>query len=157
MVNFKITKPHKPARHTNWDWPQLSELEREFMSPLALWMRSQQETLEQHPFSPKVDIIENDDSWVFKAELPDVDIDDILVTIEEGVLSIKGERRFEDDVKEGNFTRFERHYGSFERRFSLPSGIDQENIKADMKNGVLTLRIPKKEESKPKAIQIDVK
>ena len=83
--------------------------------------------------------------------------EDIKVTIEEGVLAIKGERKFEEEVDEGSYTRFERQYGSFERRFSLPSGIDQENVTADYKAGVLNLTIPKKEEAKPKSINIDVK
>jgi len=135
----------------------MSELEREFISPMSLWMNSPTESLEQGTFAPRIDIIENDKSWVFKAELPDVNIEDTRVTIEEGVLTIKGERKFEDEIKDGNFTRFERQYGSFERRFSLPAGIDVENISAEMKNGILTLMVPKKEESKPKAIEIDVK
>jgi len=150
-------KPQKPVRPSLWDWPNLSELERELFNPMAIWMRTPAETLEQGSFVPRVDIIENDDSWIFKAELPDIRIEDVKVTVEEGVLAIKGERKFEEEVKEGSYTRFERQYGSFERRFSLPTGIDQDNIKADLKNGVLTLTVPKKEESKPKSISIDVK
>ena len=150
-------KPQKPVRPSLWDWPNLSELEHELFSPMALWMRTPAESLEQGSFAPRVDIIENDDSWIFKAELPDIKTEDVKVTVEEGVLAIKGERKFEEEVKEGSYTRFERQYGSFERRFSLPTGIDQDNIKADLKNGVLTLTVPKKEESKPKSISIDVK
>jgi HSP20 family protein len=102
-----------------------------------------------------VDIIEKKDEWVFKGELPDVKPEDIQVTIEEGVLVIKGERKFEEEVQEGSYTRFERQYGSFERRFSLPSSINPDKIKADYKNGILTLRVPKKEEAKPKSIKIE--
>ena len=156
-MNLKIMKPQKPVRPALWDWPNLSELERELFSPMALWMRTPAESLEQGSFAPRVDIIENDNSWIFKAELPDIKTEDLKVTVEEGVLAIKGERKFEEEVKEGSYTRFERQYGSFERRFSLPTGIDQDNIKADLKNGVLTLTVPKKEESKPKSISIDVK
>jgi HSP20 family protein len=122
--------------------------------PMFRW--KQFEGMDEQTWSPRVDIIEQPDSWVFKAELPDVKAEDIRITIEEGVLAIKGERKFEEEVKEGNFTRLERQYGSFERRFSLPSGIDETKIKADYKNGLLTLSVPKKEDAKPKSIKIDV-
>ncbi len=157
MTNLRIRKPETPARRRYWDWDNMSELERELFNPLALWMRAPMEPLSESVWAPRVDILEKEGEWIFKAELPDIKLDDINVTIEEGVLSIKGERKFEEEVKEGNFTRFERQYGTFERRFSLPTGIDAAAVKADYKSGVLTLIVPKKEESKPKSIKIDVK
>ena len=155
MVNLRIRRPETPARRGARIWPDLSDFEQEFFSPLSWWMTRPAEALAEQAWAPRVDIIEKEDQWIFKGELPDVKPEDIQVTIEEGVLAIKGERKFEEEVKEGSYTRFERQYGSFERRFSLPSGIDADSIKADYKNGVLTLRVPKKEEAKPKSIKIE--
>jgi len=157
MANLRIRRAETPARRTGRDWPDFSDLEREFFSPMALWLSRPIEGLSERAWAPRVDIIEKEDSWIFKAELPEVNIDEISLTVEEGVLSIKGERKLEEEVKEGNYTRFERQYGTFERRFSLPSGIDPDTITADYRNGVLTLNVPKMEEAKPKSIRIDVK
>jgi len=154
MVNLRIRRPDTPARRGR-TWPELSDMEQELFSPLSWWLTRPAESMAEQTWAPRVDIMEKEDEWVFKGELPDVKPEDIQVTLEEGVLAIKGERKFEEEVQEGSYTRFERQYGSFERRFSLPSGIDAENIRADYKNGILTLRVPKKEESKPKSIKIE--
>jgi HSP20 family protein len=155
VVNLRVRKPDVPARRPIWDWPSVFDWDRDFLNPMfGLTMPT--ESMAELTWVPKVDIIEKPDSWIFKAELPEVKAEDINVTIEEGTLSIRGERKFEEEVKEGNFTRFERQYGSFERRFSLPAGIDESSVKADYKNGVLTLTIRKKEEAKPKSVKINV-
>ena len=154
MVNLRIRRPDTPSRRSR-TWPELSDLEQELFSPLSWWLNRPAEAMAEQTWAPRVDIMEKQDEWVFKGELPDVKPEDIQVTIEEGVLAIKGERKFEEEVQEGSYTRFERQYGTFERRFSLPSGIDAENIRADYKNGILTLRVPKKEEAKPKSIKIE--
>jgi len=108
-------------------------------------------------WQPAVDIYETADSIVIKAELPDVDQKDIDVRIEENTLTLKGERKQDRDVQKENYHRIERYYGSFQRSFSLPATIHQEKVSATCEKGVLTIILPKKEETKPKQINIQVK
>lgn len=105
---------------------------------------------------PPVDIYEADGNLVLKAELPGVNPDDVEVRIENNTLYLKGERKCEKEVKEENFHRVERSYGSFSRTFTLPQTIDTDKVQAEYKNGVLTLTAPRCEEAKPKTIKIDV-
>jgi HSP20 family protein len=107
-------------------------------------------------WAPPVDIYETENELVVKAELPDFQDKDIDVRITNNTLTIRGERKFEKDVKEDNYLRIERAYGSFMRSFSLPNTVSSENIRADYRNGVLTLHLAKREESKPKQIKISV-
>jgi len=107
-------------------------------------------------WAPPVDIYETENELVVKAELPDFQDKDIDVRITNNTLTIRGERKFEKDVKEENYLRIERAYGSFVRSFSLPNTVSSENIRADYRNGVLTLHMAKREESKPKQIKISV-
>ena len=107
-------------------------------------------------WSPAVDIYETESDIVLKAELPEVNQKDININIENNVLTLKGERKFEKETKEENFHRIERSYGSFSRSFNLPGSIDKDNVKASYKNGVLKITMPKKEESKPKQITVNV-
>jgi HSP20 family protein len=107
-------------------------------------------------WAPSVDIYETENELVVKAELPDVQEKDIDVRISNNTLTIRGERRFDKDVKEENFLRIERAYGSFMRSFSLPNTVSSENIRAEYRNGVLTLHMAKREESKPKQIKISL-
>ena len=107
-------------------------------------------------WAPPVDIYETENELVVKAELPDVQDKDIDVRITNNTLTISGERKFEKDVKEENYLRIERAYGSFLRSFSLPNTVSSENIRADYRNGVLTLHMAKREESNPKQIKISV-
>jgi len=93
---------------------------------------------------------------VLKADLPDVNEKDLDIRIESNILTIKGERKFEEKVKEDNYLRIERTYGLFSRSFSLPSTVDNGSIKADYKNGVLTVELPKRAESKPRQVKINV-
>ena len=104
---------------------------------------------------PPVDIVENDNNVVLKAELPGINPNDIEVRVEDNTLYMKGERKFEKDVKEENLHRVERSYGSFNRTFALPSSIDADKVQAEYKDGVLTLTMPKREEAKPKTIKIN--
>lgn len=108
------------------------------------------------PWSPAVDILETDNELVLKADIPGLDQKDIDIRIENGTLSIKGERKFEKEEKNKGFHRMERSYGSFVRYFTLPETVDTEHVKADYANGVLTLTLPKKEIAKPKAIKVQV-
>ena len=105
-------------------------------------------------WTPAVDIYEDGNQMVIKADLPDVNEKDIEVRLENNTLSIRGERKFEKKVSEENYLRVERAYGSFSRTFSLPSTVDAEHINAEYRNGVLTVTLPKREESKPRQIKV---
>ncbi len=107
-------------------------------------------------WAPAVDIYETEGELVVKADLPEVDEKDIDVRVEINTLSIRGERKFQNDVNEENYLRVERAYGSFTRSFSLPNTVNAEAIRAEYNNGVLTIHLPKREESKPKQIKIGV-
>ncbi len=106
-------------------------------------------------WTPPVDIYETEHEVVLKAELPEVKREDITITFENGVLTVRGERRHEVEVNRDQFQRMERHYGAFSRSFTLPSTVDASRIAATHKDGVLTIRLPQREEAKPKQIQID--
>jgi HSP20 family protein len=108
------------------------------------------------PWAPSVDIFETDNELVLKADIPGVDQKDIDIRIENGTLSIKGERKFEKEENNKGFHRMERSYGSFVRYFTLPETVDTEHVKAEYNNGVLNLTLPKKEIAKPKAIKVQV-
>ena len=105
-------------------------------------------------WAPSVDIRETDDALLVQAELPGIDKKDVKVEVHDGVLTISGERRYEKDVKEKNVHRVERAYGSFTRSFSLPTNIDGEHVEAEMKDGVLEVRLHKRESAKPKSIEV---
>lgn len=107
-------------------------------------------------WAPPVDIFETENDIVLKAELPGVDPKDVEVKVEDNTLYLKGERKFEKEVKDESYHRIERSYGSFARSFSLPNSINAEKVKAEYKDGLLMLTLPKREEAKPKTIKIDV-
>jgi HSP20 family protein len=108
------------------------------------------------PWAPPVDIMETENEVVLKADLPDVKLENIDIRLENGTLTLKGERRFEkaDDGK--GYHRIERGYGAFARVFTLPDTLDGERVRADYKNGVLTVTLPKKEVAKPKTVKVEV-
>ena len=106
---------------------------------------------------PPVDIYQNGDTeLVLKAELPDMVREDIDVTVENDTLTIKGDKKFAGEPKEEQFHRIERRYGTFSRSFSLPQTVDNTKVAAEYKNGVLTVRLPVREEAKPRSIKVDV-
>lgn len=105
---------------------------------------------------PNVDISESKKEYLIKAELPDIDKDDVDVSVENGLLTISGERHFESDEETETQHRVERMYGKFSRRFALPSDIDESKISAKSKNGVLKVRIPKSKESTEQPVHITV-
>ncbi len=107
-------------------------------------------------WAPAVDVFETENELVVKADLPDVQEKDIDIRIENNTLTIRGERKFEQQVNEDKYLRIERAYGTFTRSFSLPNTVNADAIKAEYRNGVLTVRMPKREESKPKQIKIGV-
>ena len=108
------------------------------------------------PWVPAVDIKETENDLILKADVPDVDMKDIDIRVENGTLTIRGERKFESEKKEGSWHRVERSYGAFERVFTLPETVEPEGVKADYKNGTLTVTLPKKEIAKPKQIKVQV-
>ena len=106
---------------------------------------------------PPVDIYQNgDQELVLKAELPDMAREDINITVENGVLTVKGEKKLSSDVKEEQFHHVERRYGAFARSFSLPQTVDPSRVSADYKQGVLTVRLPLREDAKPRSIKVEV-
>jgi len=107
-------------------------------------------------WAPAVDIFETEHELVVKADLPDIDPKDLDIRVENNILTIRGERKFEKKVDQDNYLRVERAYGSFARSFSLANTVNTDAIKADYQNGVLTLNIPKREEAKPKQIKVNV-
>jgi HSP20 family protein len=107
-------------------------------------------------WAPPVDIYETENELVIKADLPDLEEKDIDVRVENNSLTIRGERKFEKDVNEDNYLRVERAYGPFTRSFSLPNTVNSESVRAEYRNGVLSLHMAKREESKPKQIKISV-
>ena len=107
-------------------------------------------------WAPPVDIYEHDGNLVLKAELPGVDPKDVDIRLENNTLTLRGERRIDTEVKRESYHRVERAYGSFTRSFTLPSVVDQEKIRAEYKDGVLKVTLPKRDEAKPKQISIAV-
>ena len=115
------------------------------------------EAFSRSAWVPAVDIYETDDhEVVIKAELPDIKKEDIGVTFENGVLTLSGERKQEESVQKGHVRRLERRHGSFSRSFTLPDSVDASAIAASYKDGVLTVRLPRRAESKPKQISVSV-
>ncbi len=107
-------------------------------------------------WSPAVDIYETENELVMKADLPDLNEKDLDVRVENNMLTIQGERKFEKQVSEENYLRVERAYGSFTRSFSLPNTVSPEGVKADYSNGVLTVTLPKRAEAKAKQVKVNV-
>jgi HSP20 family protein len=119
--------------------------------------RSDEGLMTSGTWVPPVDIYQNGDhEVVIKAELPDMSREDIDITVDNGTLTIRGEKKLTQDVKEEQFHRIERRYGTFSRSFSLPQTVDTAEVGADYKNGVLTVRLPLREEAKPRSVKVDV-
>lgn len=119
--------------------------------------QGREQALAKGMWTPAVDIYETDESVIVKAELPGLEKNQIGVEVKDGLLTLHGERKLEKEVKEENYHRIERTYGTFHRSFSLPSSVDQEKIGAKFKDGVLEITLPKREQAKPKQIKVDVK
>ncbi len=105
-------------------------------------------------WTPAVDIFDTDQAIVLRAELPGLDPDDIEIEVDDNVLSLKGERRFEETVQEGRYYRLERAYGRFQRSVTLPQGVKADEISATFDKGVLSVRVPKAEEVRPRKIAV---
>lgn len=107
-------------------------------------------------WSPAVDISEDEKEYVVKAELPDLKKEDVKVCVEDGDLTISGERKFEKEEKGKKYHRIERSYGSFVRSFTLPEGVSGDKVSASFKDGVLEVHLPKDEKAKPKSVEVKV-
>jgi HSP20 family protein len=142
---------------TRWDpFRNVSSLQEQVnrLFESSLPNRSDNSTLTT--WAPAVDIYETENELVLQADLPDINEKDLDVRVEHNVLTIRGERKLEQQVKEDNYLRIERTYGSFSRSFGLPNTVNTEAIKAEYKNGVLTVELPKRPESKPQQVKINV-
>lgn len=140
---------------TRWN-PAVAYLNRE---PLARMFESffhdaQGEEVSNRNWVPPVDIQETEEGYRLQAELPGLTKEDIDITLENNVLRLSGERKFERDVKKESFHRVERTYGTFSRAFALPQQVNSEGVQASFENGVLTLLVPKAEQAKPRKITI---
>ena len=119
--------------------------------------RSDEGLLTSGTWVPPVDIFQSGDhELVMKAELPDVSREDIDITVDNGTLTIKGEKKLGDGVTEEQFHRIERRYGLFSRSFSLPPTVDPAKVAAEYRNGVLTVKLPLREEARPRQVKVDV-
>jgi HSP20 family protein len=116
----------------------------------------EKEALAVAEWAPSVDIVEDDREYLVKADLPDVKKEDVKVTVENGVLTITGERKLEKEEKGKKYHRIERSYGNFLRSFTLPDGADGSKVNAEFKDGVLTVHLPKGEKARPKAVEVKV-
>ena len=119
--------------------------------------RMMSEPRTSRPWSPPVDIMETENELTVKADLPDVLLEDIDVRVENQTLSIKGERRFEENSTGKGYHRIERSYGKFMRSFAVPNSVDTEKVSADYKDGVLTVALPKKEAAKARQVKVEEK
>jgi len=131
------------------------EMNRLFDDFFSGWPERRRGLLEGE-WAPSVDVAETDEDIVVTAELPGVKQDDVEISVVDDVLTIKGEKKEEKEVKEKNYHRIERSYGSFQRSLSLPVGVQSDKAKATYKDGVLKVTIPKSEEARPKQIKINV-
>ena len=119
--------------------------------------RGSDDVMRRGAWIPPVDIYEGQNhEMIIKAEMPDIRQEDLDIRVEDNTLTITGEKKLDESVKQDQFHRVERAYGQFSRSFSLPASIDSEKVSADYKNGVLTIKLPMREEAKPKQIQVKV-
>lgn len=130
-------------------------MDKMFEDSLARFRMPEEETMPTF-WSPAVDIYETDENIVVKAELPGVDKKEVSVEVKDNTLILKGERRREKEVKEENYHRVERSFGTFMRSFSIPVTVRQDQVKARFKDGVLEVTLPKAEEAKPKQVKVEV-
>jgi HSP20 family protein len=131
---------------------RMNRLFEETLGPVAF---TGEENLSLGVWAPPCDIYETDDQIVIKAELPGLRREDIKISIENNVLTISGERKLEEEAKRENYHRIERSYGRFMRSFMLPTTVDTGKVSAEFKDGVLSVALPKREEAKPKAIEVE--
>jgi len=141
-------------------WDPFREMEDVFdrYSKALSWPRlGGSEIMTGGDWAPRVDIAETEKEFIIKAEIPEVKKEEVKISVDNGILSIRGERKQEKEEKGKKFHRVERYYGSFTRSFTLPDNVDETKIEASFKDGMLNIQIPKSEKSKPKAIDVKIK
>ncbi len=139
-----------------WDpWREIEDMFDRYTKAVG-WPRGSQEAMASSDWSPRVDIVEAEQEFLIKADIPGVEKDHVKVSVENGVLTIQGERKTEKEEKDAKFHRVERFTGTFVRRFTVPENVDADAIKAVFKDGMLTLHLPKTQKALPKAIDIHV-
>ncbi|MFZ3089789.1 MAG: Hsp20/alpha crystallin family protein [Nitrospirota bacterium] len=116
-----------------------------------------QEDLTVGRWSPAIDVMENEQEIVIKGELPGIELKDVEVLIKDNLLTLRGERKFEKEEEKENYHRIERAYGAFQRVFTLPASVEQDKVKAKMRDGILEIRLPKAKKELPKKVEIEVK
>ena len=146
---------------TRWDpFREMEDLQKRLTSIFGLApgraANGKEENMTVAQWLPLVDITEDDREYLIKAELPEVRKEDVKVTVENGVLTLSGERKFEKEEKDKRYHRIERAYGSFTRSFSVPEDADDTKVAAEFKDGVLTVRLVKSEKARPKAVEVKV-
>jgi HSP20 family protein len=161
-VNMKTLEKWNPFRVSHsWDpFRELEEMQRRWASlfdrQMLLPDGGKEEQFSLTEWTPAVDIAEDDKEYTIKAELPGINKEDVKVTVENGVLSISGERKSEKEEKDKKYHRIERTYGSFVRTFTLPEGTAGDKMNAEFKDGVLKLHLPKDEKAKPKTVEVKI-
>jgi HSP20 family protein len=139
---------------------ELEEMERRFATLFgrvpARRVDGREETMTVFEWAPLVDIVENEHEYLIKAELPEVKREDVKVTVQDGTLTIAGERTIEKEEKDKKYHRIERAYGHFARSFTLPEDADPTRIRAEFKDGVLNVHVAKAEHARPKRVEVEV-
>jgi HSP20 family protein len=154
MVMHNGTSLNRRSTYTNPNpWNAFEAFNRAF-APLFSGDAADENETVARAWAPRVDILENEASYQVTAELPGVNKDDVEITVENNLLTLKGERKFEKDVNKEQYHRIERAYGSFARSFTLPNRVSQDQVQAKFDNGLLTITIPKAAEARPKKIEI---
>lgn len=138
-------------------WEPFREMEEAFRQYSPFLSSSLRRTRDLSVWTPASDISETDKEYLIKAELPEVKKEDVKITLEDRLITISGERKHEKEHKDENEIRVERFYGTFTRSFTLPENVDTKGIRAESKDGVLRVHIPKTENAKPKTVSIEVK
>jgi len=153
-----LTRWKPLSTFSRWNpFKEMEDMEKRFASMLpSLTGNGESETLTVAEWSPSVDISEDDREYTVKAELPEVKKEDVKVNVENGVLTITGERKFEKEEKNKKYHRIERAYGNFTRSFTLPEAVKADKVSAEFKDGVLHVRLPKDESARPKSVEIKV-
>ena len=143
---------------TKWDpFKEMEDVFERYTKSLDWPRRASQQVMATGDWAPRVDIAETEKEFIIKAEIPEVKKEDVAVTVDNGVLTIRGERKQEKEEKSKKFHRVERYFGTFMRSFTLPDHVDETKIEASFKDGMLNLHVPKSAEAKPKVIDVKIK
>ena len=139
--------------------PRISDLSREMNRLFDSFLRSDSadESMASSYWTPAVDILEADDAYTVEAELPGLKKDEVKISVQDNILTLRGEKKDERKESKKGYLRMETSYGSFTRSFTLPTTINPSKIEAEFKDGILKIQIPKAEEAKPKMIEVKVK